>query len=193
MLYCPNCSAEFVGPQALSACWNCRADLGLGSAWQPTRRPVGRFRVFSESSRPTKQPVRSAKELHPVADILAHCASSLNPIVRHRKFTARLASTLVNMPYPWHHLQLCRTERDVLETDQADSIRSCTLNCLQGTGLLLCTQVRRAHERMHEHGAALSIGEEASTGDRNRYGHARNIRMRRAKAILVRAAVLSSR
>ena len=61
MPFCPNCSAEL--STDAQACWNCRADFGSGSAWQPTENPLGTFRSFS--------PVRKRKtEWHPVFDFL---------------------------------------------------------------------------------------------------------------------------
>jgi hypothetical protein len=40
-LYCPNCSAELLKPEA--ECWNCGAAFGEGSTWMPIEQPAGTF------------------------------------------------------------------------------------------------------------------------------------------------------
>ncbi|BEP54551.1 hypothetical protein GmRootV118_17950 [Variovorax sp. V118] len=69
--YCPNCSAE-LDALAVDQCWNCHAEFGAKSAWEPVAHPPGEFRVFLQPRNEPKQDVLSANtsETHPIAQVL---------------------------------------------------------------------------------------------------------------------------
>lgn len=47
MSFCPNCSAKLQDSEPV--CWNCSAEFGTGSTWQPTKRPLGKFRKVAHT------------------------------------------------------------------------------------------------------------------------------------------------
>lgn len=53
--YCPNCSAKL--ERDVTACWNCLANFGPGSAWAPAEKPAGVFEPW-----PVQSPSRLSED-----------------------------------------------------------------------------------------------------------------------------------